>query len=335
MQRARQTAGSRVLLQRESGRSWRRARVDGRRRAGWYSVRDAVHLPTPLTPAPIGPVPISGCRTTLARLVALLWLIPLLGWGLELERYGVRPRNGSACRRACRAAAARGLRPPDRQLAAALRPGTAMLHLYPTAPFACCDGVPRARDVVWLFARMASTSAPAGLVYGMLSYVFVAGVLRGPARHRGVDAGGVHVRRAGLGVLPIRHGVSWRPICSNRGRCRDGHPAARRRHSAAHPLRVGRRDGRGTTGTPKMATTDRRRPFDRPHCPVQHSRPGVSAVIGPHETPRAIGLFFADRRHRRKRIEFLQSTRPSTPWTPPSFRHRSRASRPARFSWSS
>jgi membrane associated rhomboid family serine protease len=25
--------------------------------------------------------------------VALLWLIPLLGWGLELQRYGVRPRQ--------------------------------------------------------------------------------------------------------------------------------------------------------------------------------------------------------------------------------------------------
>ena len=79
--------------------------------------------------------------------VGLLWLIALLGWGLELQRVRhCAARMGGPARHPGGAAAARRLHSPDRQLAAA----AGALHrdaasLSARAPSRCCRRSPRSR----------------------------------------------------------------------------------------------------------------------------------------------------------------------------------------------
>jgi membrane associated rhomboid family serine protease len=144
--------------------------------------------------------------------VALLWLIPLLGWGLELERYGVRPRQWIGLPGVL---AAPLLHADFAHLIANSLPlfvlGTAMLHLYPTAAFRVLPAVYLGPGiVVWLFGKDGVHVGASGLVYGLLSYVFVAGVLR--RDRRAIAASMLVAFMYGAlvwGVLPIRHGVSW------------------------------------------------------------------------------------------------------------------------------
>ena len=144
--------------------------------------------------------------------VAVLWLIPVLGWGLELERFGVRPRQWI------------GL--PGILIAPLLHAGfghliantlslvvlgTTMLHLYPTAAFRVLPAVYLGPGIaVWLFARDGNHVGASGLVYGLVSYVFVAGLIR---RDRRAVAASLLVAfmygTAVWGVLPLQEGVSW------------------------------------------------------------------------------------------------------------------------------
>ena len=63
---------------------------------------------------------------------------------------------------------------------------------------------------VWLFARDGNHVGASGLVYGLVSYVFVAGLIR---RDRRAIAASLLVAfmygTAVWGVLPLREGVSW------------------------------------------------------------------------------------------------------------------------------
>ena len=144
--------------------------------------------------------------------VALLWVIPLLGWGLELERYGVRPRQWIGLPGVL---AAPLLHADFAHLLANSVPlfvlGTAMLHLYPTAAFRVLPAVYLLPGiVVWLFGKDGVHVGASGLVYGLFSYVFVAGVLR--RDRRAIAASMLVAFMYGAlvwGVLPIRHGVSW------------------------------------------------------------------------------------------------------------------------------
>jgi membrane associated rhomboid family serine protease len=144
--------------------------------------------------------------------VAVLWLIPLLGWALELERFGVRPRQWI------------GL--PGILVAPLLHAGfihligntlplivlgTTMLHLYPTAAFRVLSAVYLGPGiVVWLFARDGNHVGASGLVYGLFSYIFVAGLIR--RDRRAIAASLLVAFMYGAlvwGVLPTRNGVSW------------------------------------------------------------------------------------------------------------------------------
>jgi membrane associated rhomboid family serine protease len=144
--------------------------------------------------------------------VAMLWLVPLLGWGLELERFGVRPRQWLGMPGILTAPL---LHADFNHLIANSVPlvvlGTTMLHLYPTAAFRVLPAVYLGPGIaVWLFARDGVHVGASGLVYGLVGYIFVAGLIR---RDRRAVAASMLVSfmygALAWGVLPIRHGVSW------------------------------------------------------------------------------------------------------------------------------
>jgi membrane associated rhomboid family serine protease len=144
--------------------------------------------------------------------VALLWLIPLLGWGLELERFGVNPRHWSGLPGILVAPL---LHASFFHLIANSVPllvlGTTMLHLYPTAAFRVLPAIYLGPGIaVWLFGRDGIHVGASGLVYGLFAYVFVAGLIR---RDRRAIAASLLVAfmygTMAWGVLPIRQGVSW------------------------------------------------------------------------------------------------------------------------------
>jgi membrane associated rhomboid family serine protease len=144
--------------------------------------------------------------------VGLLWLIPLLGWGLELERFGVRPRQWIGLPGILVAPL---LHDGFLHLIANSVPllvlGTAMLQLYPTAAFRVLPAIYFGPGIaVWLFARDGVHVGASGLVYGLVSYIFVAGLIR--RDRRAIAASLLVAFMYGTlvwGVLPIRTGVSW------------------------------------------------------------------------------------------------------------------------------
>jgi membrane associated rhomboid family serine protease len=144
--------------------------------------------------------------------VGLLWLIPLLGWGLELERFGVRPRQWIGLLGILFAPL---LHADFGHLIANSLPllvlGTTMLHLYPTAAARVLPAVYLGPGIaVWLLARDGNHVGASGLVYGLFSYVLVAGLIR--RDRRAIAAALLVAFMYGTlvwGVLPIRTGVSW------------------------------------------------------------------------------------------------------------------------------
>ncbi len=146
--------------------------------------------------------------------VALLWLAQLLNWvlDLELERFGVRPRQLGGLPGILIAPL---LHSGFSHLAANSLPllvlGTGMLYLYPNSMLTVIPAVYLGPGVaVWLFARESVHVGASGLVYGLVSYIFVAGVIR---RDRGAVAASLLVcflyGTLAWGVFPGKPGVSW------------------------------------------------------------------------------------------------------------------------------
>jgi membrane associated rhomboid family serine protease len=147
--------------------------------------------------------------------VALLWLIQLLNWGLDLglERVGVRPREIAGLPGILLAPLLHG---GFAHLVTNSLPllvlGTGILYLYPSSALKVLPAVYLGPGIaVWLFARASSIHVGAsGLIYGLVSYIFVAGVIR---RDRRAIAASLLVSflygSAMWGVFPIEPGVSW------------------------------------------------------------------------------------------------------------------------------
>jgi len=144
--------------------------------------------------------------------VVFLWLIELLGWGLELERFGVRPREWIGLPGILFAPL---LHAGIEHILANSIPlvvlGVTMLHLYPTAAFRVLPAIYLGPGIaVWLFGNDGVHVGASGLVYGLVSYIFVAGLIR---RDRRAIAASLLVSfmygTLAWGVLPIRHGMSW------------------------------------------------------------------------------------------------------------------------------
>ena len=144
--------------------------------------------------------------------VALIWLVPLLGWGLDLQRFGVRPREWSGLPGILVAPL---LHADFNHLLANSLPlvvlGTMIFHLYPRSAFRVLPAVYLGPGIlVWLFARGGNHVGASGIIYGLVSFVFVAGLIR---RDRRAMAGSMLVAfmygAMAWGVLPIKLGVSW------------------------------------------------------------------------------------------------------------------------------
>jgi membrane associated rhomboid family serine protease len=146
--------------------------------------------------------------------VAALWVIQYLNWGLELglARFGVRPREWAGLVGVLFAPLLHG---GFGHLIANSLPlvvlGTTMLHLYPHASRIVLPAVYLGPGLaVWLLARESVHLGASGLVYGLVGYVFVAGIIR---RDRRAIAASLLVAfmygSLAWGVLPIERGVSW------------------------------------------------------------------------------------------------------------------------------
>ncbi|HTS21145.1 MAG TPA: rhomboid family intramembrane serine protease [Casimicrobiaceae bacterium] len=149
-----------------------------------------------------------------ATFVAILWLIHFLASGLDLrpEDLGVRPRQpagliGILIAPLIHADAAHLFANSVPLLVA----GTAMLYLYPQSALRVLPAIYFGPGVaVWLFASGSSHVGASGLVYGLVSYIFVAGLIR---RDRRAIAASLLISfmygALVWGVLPIRLGISW------------------------------------------------------------------------------------------------------------------------------
>lgn len=146
--------------------------------------------------------------------VALLWIIELLNWGLDLqpEDFGVRPRELAGLPGILFAPLVHsGFGHLLANSLPLLILGTAMLYLYPKAAVRVLPAVYLGPGLaVWLFARGGVHIGASGLVYGLLSYILVAGLIR---RDRRAIAASLLVcflyGALVWGVLPIEPGVSW------------------------------------------------------------------------------------------------------------------------------
>ena len=146
--------------------------------------------------------------------VAVLWLVHLMNWTLDLDPspFGVRPRQASGLVGIVTAPLVHG---DFAHLIANSVPlatvGAVMLFLYPSSALRVLPAVYFGPGLlVWLVGRDSAHLGASGLVYGLVSYVFAAGLLR---RDRRAIAASLLVAfmygSLAWGVLPIRHGVSW------------------------------------------------------------------------------------------------------------------------------
>jgi membrane associated rhomboid family serine protease len=146
--------------------------------------------------------------------VALLWFIQILDWALDLgaEDFGIRPRQWAGLPGILFAPLMHG---GFAHLVANSLPlvvlGAAMLYLYPHAALRVLPAVYLGPGIaVWLLARGGVHIGASGLVYGLVSYIFVAGLIRRDRRAIAASLVVCFMYGASVwGVLPIERGVSW------------------------------------------------------------------------------------------------------------------------------
>lgn len=146
--------------------------------------------------------------------VALLWLVHAMNWLLELDPrpLGLRPRDWLGL---IGIVTAPLVHSDFAHLIANSVPlaivGGTMLFLYPHSTLRVLPTVYLGSGLlVWLFGRDSVHLGSSGLVYGLVAYVFVAGLLR---RDRRAIAASLLVAflygSLAWGVLPIQPDVSW------------------------------------------------------------------------------------------------------------------------------
>jgi membrane associated rhomboid family serine protease len=146
--------------------------------------------------------------------VALLWLIQMFNWtlDLELQRFGVRPREWQGLIGVFLAPL---LHANFWHLLANSLPlivlGSVVLHLYPQAALRVLIAVYAGPGIaVWLFAKGGVHIGASGMAYGLVAYILVAGLIR--RDRRAIAASLLVCFMYGAlvwGVLPIEPGVSW------------------------------------------------------------------------------------------------------------------------------
>ncbi len=148
-----------------------------------------------------------------AFVVVIVLIHAAAAWlGLPLQRYGIIPRTLAGLPGIISAPLLHG---DFNHLLSNALPllvvGTAMLHLYPDASRIVLPAVYFGPGVaVWLLGRDSVHLGASGLVYGLVSYVFAAGLLR--RDRRAIAASLLVAFMYGTlvwGVFPIKIGVSW------------------------------------------------------------------------------------------------------------------------------
>jgi len=146
--------------------------------------------------------------------VALLWLIQILSalLGVGPADFGVRPRQTEGLFGILTAPLVHG---DWGHLLANSLPlvilGATMLYLYPHSALRVLPAVYLGPGIaVWLFAQGSSHLGASGLVYGLVGYIFVAGLLRRDRRAIAASLLVCFLYGASVwGVLPIAPHVSW------------------------------------------------------------------------------------------------------------------------------
>jgi len=147
--------------------------------------------------------------------VVLIWLIQLSDWALDLgpDDLGIRPRQLAGLPGILFAPLLHGdfVHLIDNTLPLLVL-GTAMLYLYPSSAFKVLPAIYFGPGIaVWLFARGGSVHVgSSGLIYGLASYILVAGLIR--RDRRAVAASLLVCFMYGAlvwGVLPIQRKISW------------------------------------------------------------------------------------------------------------------------------
>ena len=149
-----------------------------------------------------------------AGFVALMWLVftaDHIG-GLELSRFGLYPRTISGLIGLIMTPLVHsGLPHITNNSIPMLVGGTALLYLYPNCSVRVLPYLYAGTSLLaWTFARPSFHIGASGMVYGILTFVFVSGLLRRDLRSVGVSLllwflyGSM-----AWGVLPIRQGMSW------------------------------------------------------------------------------------------------------------------------------
>jgi membrane associated rhomboid family serine protease len=146
--------------------------------------------------------------------VGVIWFVQLLNWGLDLgsEDLGVRPREWAGLLGILFAPLLHdGFAHLIANSAPLLVLGTAMLYLYPSSSRRALPVVYLGPGLaVWLFARGGVHIGASGLVYGLASYIFVAGLLRRDRRAIATSLLVCFMYGALVwGVLPLQPHVSW------------------------------------------------------------------------------------------------------------------------------
>ena len=146
--------------------------------------------------------------------VAGLAAIHFAGWalGLDLARFGVHPRDALGLAGVVTAPLLHGdLAHLASNALPLLIAGTALLYLYPDSSRFVLPAVYVGPGLlVWMFGRDSIHIGASGLVYGIVAYVFVAGILRRDRRAWAVSVLVAWFYGAMVwGVLPIKVGVSW------------------------------------------------------------------------------------------------------------------------------
>jgi len=146
--------------------------------------------------------------------VALLWLLQITNWALDLDAapFGVRPRTVEGLAGILFAPLTHA---SFEHLVANTVPlallGTAMLHLYPRSSRVVLPSVWLAPGIaVWMFGRDAVHLGASGLIYGLTAYVFFAGLLR--RDRRAIAASMIVAFLYGSmvwGVMPLKRAESW------------------------------------------------------------------------------------------------------------------------------
>lgn len=149
-----------------------------------------------------------------AVMLVVVWLVFLFEQltGLDLSRFGLRPRDGEGLLGLLTTPLLHAnLAHITSNSIPLFVGGVAMLFLYPNSSLRALPVIyVGSAALAWVFARPSLHIGASGLVYGMLAFVFVSGILRRDLRSVGVSLMIWFFYGSMLwGVLPVQRGMSW------------------------------------------------------------------------------------------------------------------------------